>query len=240
MSSRNNFFKRLSIFNKKIALISEFNKKISYTTLIKKTKEFSYNLRKEKSLVFLIGKNNFETIIAYVSFINKGYAVFFVDFRINEIFLQKLINRYKPAYIFCENRDSFKSYNLFLKQNHYGLFDRKNKIKINLNKELMLLMPTSGSTGSSKLVRLSYENVESNTRSIIKYLKIRKKDVTITTLPISYVYGLSIINTHLKSGATIVLTNKSVVENFHALYFFVCSKFHSWGIIANYIIEIFK
>ena len=77
----------------------------------------------------------------------------------------------------------------------------------------MLLMPTSGSTGSSKLVRLSYENLESNTSSIIKYLKIRKKDVTITTLPISYVYGLSIINTHLKSGATIVLTNKSVVEN---------------------------
>ena len=82
---------------------------------------------------------------------------------------------YKPAYIFCENRNSFKSYNLFLKKDHYGLFERKNKIKINLNKELMLLMPTSGSTGSSKLVRLSYENVESNTRSIIKYLKIRKK-----------------------------------------------------------------
>ena len=77
------------------------------------------------------------------------------------------------------------SYNLFFKQNHYSLFDRKNKIKINLNKELMLLMQTSGSTGSSKLVRLSYENVESNTSSIIKYLKIRKKDITITTLPIS-------------------------------------------------------
>ena len=213
MSSENNFFKRLSFFKKKIALISEFNKKISYATLIKKTKEFSCNLREEKSLVFLIGKNNFETIIAYVSFINKGYAVFFVDFRISEIFLKKLVNRYKPAYIFCENRDSLKSYNLFLKQNHYSLFDRKDKTKINLNKKLMLLMPTSGSTGSSKLVRLSYENVESNTRSIIKYLKIRKQDVTITTLPISYVYGLSIINTHLKSGATIVLTNKSVIEN---------------------------
>ena len=213
MSSKSNFFKKLSIFKKKIALISEFNKKISYATLIKKTKEFSCNLRDEKSLVFLIGKNDYETIIAYVSFVNKGYAVFFVDFRINDIFLQKLINKYKPAYIFCENRDSLKSYNLFLKQSHYSLFDRKNKIKINLNKKLMLLMPTSGSTGSSKLVRLSYENLESNTNSIIKYLKIRKKDVTITTLPISYVYGLSIINTHLKSGATIVLTNKSVVEN---------------------------
>ena len=108
MSSENNFFKRLSFFKKKIALISEFNKKISYASLLKKAKQFSYNLREEKSLVFLIGKNNFETIIAYVSFINKGYAVFFVDFRINEIFLQKLVNRYKPTYIYCENRDSLK------------------------------------------------------------------------------------------------------------------------------------
>ena len=107
MSSENNFFKRLSIFKKKIALISEFNKKISYASLLKKAKNF-LTIFVRKSLVFLIGKNNLETIIAYVSFINKGYAVFFVDFRINEIFLQKLINRYKPAYIFCENRDSLK------------------------------------------------------------------------------------------------------------------------------------
>ena len=76
----------------------------------------------------------------------------------------------------------------------------------------MLLMPTSGSTGSSKLVRLSYENVESNTRSIIKYLKIKKKTLLLQPFQ-SHVYGLSIINTHLKSGATIVLTNKSVLEN---------------------------
>ena len=117
MSSKNNFFTKLSIFKEKTALISEFNEKISYATLIKKTIEFSYNLREEKSLVFLIGKNNFETIIAYVSFINKGYTVFFVDPKINEIFLQKLINRYKPAYIFCKNRDNLKSYNLFFKQN---------------------------------------------------------------------------------------------------------------------------
>ena len=46
MSSKNNFFKRLSFFKKKIALISEFDKKISYASLLKKAKQFSYNLRK--------------------------------------------------------------------------------------------------------------------------------------------------------------------------------------------------
>ena len=73
-------------------------------------------------------------------------------------------------------------------------------------------MSTSGTTGSPKFVRLSYKNVISNTQKIIQYLNIKKKDVTITSLPASYVYGLSVINTHLLAGATIVLTNSSMIE----------------------------
>jgi len=73
-------------------------------------------------------------------------------------------------------------------------------------------MSTSGTTGSPKFVRQSYLNVTFNTRSIVKYLKINNKDITITSLPFSYVYGLSIINSHLYSGSTIVLTNKSIIE----------------------------
>ena len=83
----------------------------------------------------------------------------------------------------------------------------------NIDKDLMLLMSTSGSTGSPKLVKQSYQSILINSQSIIKYLKIKSKDITITTLPISYVYGLSVINTHLLSGAQIVLTNRSMVEN---------------------------
>ena len=76
----------------------------------------------------------------------------------------------------------------------------------------MLLMSTSGTTGSPKFVRQSYASIAANTKSIVKYLKIDKKDVTITSLPFSYVYGLSVINSHLYSGSTIVLTNRSTIE----------------------------
>ena len=55
MSSENNFFKRLSFFKKKIALVSEFNKKISYATLIKKLKNF-LTIFVKKKVWFLIGK----------------------------------------------------------------------------------------------------------------------------------------------------------------------------------------
>ena len=74
------------------------------------------------------------------------------------------------------------------------------------------MISTSGSTGSSKFVRISFENTQNNLLSILKYLPINEKDVTITTLPISYVYGLSIFNTHLYQGARIVLNEKSVIE----------------------------
>ena len=76
----------------------------------------------------------------------------------------------------------------------------------------MLLMSTSGTTGSPKLVRQSYDNINSNTKNISKYLRINNRDVTITSLPFSYVYGLSVINSHLYSGSTIVLTNRSIIE----------------------------
>ncbi len=121
---------------------------------------------------------------------------------------------YKPSYIFCE-KNKIRNDNLYksiLKYKSYILFKRKKNEENVLNKDLMLLMSTSGTTGSPKFVRQSYLNVLSNTKKIIKYLNIKSQDITITSLPISYVYGLSVINTHLLTGATIVLTNSSMVE----------------------------
>ena len=76
----------------------------------------------------------------------------------------------------------------------------------------MLLLSTSGTTQSPKFVRLSSLNLQSNTNNIIKYLKINSKHTTITTMSMAYSYGLSIINTHLSSGGTIVLNNSKVIE----------------------------
>lgn len=56
--------------------------------------------------------------------------------------------------------------------------------------ELGLLLTTSGSTGSTKLVRQSYKNILANTKSIIEYLEIDKTEKPITTLPMNYTYEL--------------------------------------------------
>jgi len=81
-----------------------------------------------------------------------------------------------------------------------------------LHPELALMLSTSGTTGSAKTVRLSYENVQSNAEAIAAALHIRPTDRAITSLPLSYCYGLSVLNSHLASGAAVVLTEHSVSD----------------------------
>jgi len=83
---------------------------------------------------------------------------------------------------------------------------------VRLNDELCLLLPTSGSTGSSKLVRLSRSNLMSNVAAISQYLALAADHVAITSLPLFYSYGLSVFTSHLYAGAVIVVSDHSLVE----------------------------
>ena len=106
----------------------------------------------------------------------------------------------------------------------------------NIHKDLCLLMSTSGTTGSSKFVKISYDNLYANTVSICKFLNIKKTDVTITTLQPNYTYGLSILNTHIKTRSKIIINNNNLLEKFLGknainfkltllVVFHLCSKF---------------
>ncbi len=81
-----------------------------------------------------------------------------------------------------------------------------------LHPDLAVLLSTSGSTGSPKLVRLSRANVEANARSIATYLDLSPTDRAMTSLPLHYCYGLSVLTSHLVAGASIVLTDLSVTD----------------------------
>jgi acyl-CoA synthetase (AMP-forming)/AMP-acid ligase II len=78
--------------------------------------------------------------------------------------------------------------------------------------ELGVLLPTSGSTGDPKLVRLSRDAVRANALSIAATLGIDGDAVAPTTLPLFYSYGLSVLNSHLISGATVVLESTGMMS----------------------------
>ena len=94
-----------------------------------------------------------------------------------------------------------------------GVIEQRSGTSHSLHPELALLLSTSGSTGSPKLVRLSRANLAANADAIATYLDIVASDRAATTLPMSYCYGLSVIHSHLLRGAGLILTEHSVVDD---------------------------
>ncbi|TMR89323.1 long-chain fatty acid--CoA ligase [Nonomuraea basaltis] len=78
--------------------------------------------------------------------------------------------------------------------------------------DLAVLLATSGSTGNPKLVRLSRQAVLANAAAIATALSINPGEIAPTSLPLHYSYGLSVLNSHLAAGATVVLTEAGLLE----------------------------
>lgn len=168
---------------------------------------------KKRTLVFISCKNSPASISFYLSCINNNIVPALIDADLDQELLYELIGIYRPQYFWLPNekRVEFSSYDEVYSLEGYVLLDMQNSSP-NLHSDLALLVTTSGSTGSPKFVRLSYENIISNTESIIKYLDIDNEERAITNLPMHYVYGLSIINTHIYAGASLAVTDKTLFQ----------------------------
>ena len=206
-------FLNLKKYNNNIAFIDNDFKEYNYSFLIDCEKKFKECI-KNRSLILMIGSNQAASAIGYISFLRLNYTLILLDESFTNEYIKKLIQIYKPEYIYGEdqrlkkiNLESFKlrCLNFLLVKTK---FEKNNKI----NKKNLLLISTSGSTNSPKFVRLSKINLIDNTKKIIDYLKINSSHKTITTMPFGYSYGLSIINTHLESGGSVIFSKKSVFE----------------------------
>jgi long-chain acyl-CoA synthetase len=74
--------------------------------------------------------------------------------------------------------------------------------------ELAAIFYTSGSTGKSKGVMLSHMNLISNTIGTIEYLKLTNQDRILVVLPFYYIYGNSLLLTHIACGGAVVIENR--------------------------------
>lgn len=210
-----NFLNNIKTFKNNIAFTTNEGQNIYYKEFLKNIDEQNFNFNtKYKSLIFLIGKNNFETAVLYASCIFTNHTIALLDANLDNNLLDNLINIYKPDYIISDLNKKILSESFSLKNTFYNfkILKNKNSFDKGINKDLLYLISTSGSTGSPKFVRISHNNLSNNLSSICKFLPIDEKEVTITTLPLSYVYGLSIFNSHLIKGARIILYDNSVIE----------------------------
>ena len=187
---------------KGVAVITDDGRSVDYAELQRLSDEWAAKVP-ARSLVFLLVENNLDSLVAYVACLNHGIVPLMLDAKIDGQLLQRFKEIYWPDFIW---RPGESGYVLERGQRTEDEGQRA------LYDELALLLTTSGSTGSPKLVRQSYANIKANTASIVEYLKLDATERPITTLPMNYTYGLSIINSHLAAGATILLTDKSIMQ----------------------------
>ena len=154
------------------------------------------------------------SVMGVMSFLMNGQIPLLLESNIEMEFVRELVSRYQIEYVFVskESHTNFIDLEEVKELRDFVLLKTGELRGENPHNDLALLLSTSGSTGSPKLVRLSYQNIASNGRSIIQYLKLHENDRAITTLPLSYSFGFSILNSHFLVGASIVLTKNSVME----------------------------
>lgn len=162
-----------------------------------------------RSLLFCVCSNTIASVAGYVGFLQKRIVPVMLSKSIDMDLFRELIACYQPGYIWCP--EGFWTGDTIFEYDGYLLLSTGREAP-EMHASLALLLTTSGSTGSPKFVRQSYRNIEANTSAIVDYLNIETGDRAITTLPMSYTYGLSIIQSHLMAGAAVILTERTFFE----------------------------
>ena len=203
----------LTRFGGNIAMQDEYGKTMTYSELDTCSKALADFIGR-RCLVFSLCRNEIGSVLGYVAFVNHGIVPVQLNSHLEEGLLQNLLETYQPSYLWVpqDQTKQFPDMPEVWSACGYCLIKTGYGKEFPLYEELGLLITTSGSTGSPKLVRQSYTNLLDNATSIADYLKLDETERPITTLPMNYVYGLSIINSHFLVGATLLLTDKGLMQ----------------------------
>ncbi|MGC5019444.1 AMP-binding protein [Micromonospora sp. DT47] len=171
---------------------------LSYAELAARVDETARRLGERRRLVLVAGANTVDALVGYLAGLRGGHPVLLVPG--GGPAAEALTAAYDPDVVIGPVDGA------------WTLTERRPGSAHELHPDLALLLSTSGSTGSPKLVRLSAGNLQANAESIAGYLGVRETDRAATSLPLHYCYGLSVVNSHLARGAALVLTDLSVAD----------------------------
>lgn len=203
----------LERFSGNTALIDDSGTALTYGQLKTESEKIA-EAAGGRCLVFSLCENTLGSVLGYVGFLNGRIVPLLLSAHMDRELLRQLLGIYLPEYVwlpagmaaeFPEHIPVYESFDyVLLRTGFAGGYP--------LHEDLCLLLTTSGSTGSPKLVRQSYANVLENAKAISQYLELDETERPITTLPMNYTYGLSILNSHLLVGASLLLTEKGLMQ----------------------------
>lgn len=198
---------------------------VTYAELADRADALSATWGTERRLVLLQGPRSVDVVVALVAAWQGGHPVMLAG---SDAHADALIQTYAPDIVIRPDHASpplsggsatAKSEMRLLTHRPHSadaeirLLSHRPGVGRELHPELALLMSTSGSTGSPKLVRLSRGAVRANAAAIATYLNLTPADRGLLSLPPHHCYGLSILMSHLYAGAAVVVTDHSVLDS---------------------------
>ncbi|MFI7117713.1 AMP-binding protein [Amycolatopsis sp. NPDC049868] len=147
------------------------------------------------------------SVLNYLGAFEAGRAIALIDPALDADVLAGLIERFRPAAVLsAPDAPAPEGYGV-----SDGHWVRESAEGVEPHPHLAVLLPTSGSTGNPKLVRLSRGAIFANADAIAEVLGIDRHEIAPTSLPLHYSYGLSVLNSHLVRGATVVIEPSGVL-----------------------------
>ncbi len=206
-------FDKVKIYGDRLLAVDDKDRNVTYDQLDSFSGEL-YSKVGGKKLIFILCENTIESLLGYLGCLKTGIVPLMLESHIHPSLLNGLIKEYHPSFLYIPKTciEKAEGSEVIWQFGSYCLCRRNEKLPPALYCELSLLLTTSGSTGSPKLVRQSRGNIDANGKSIACYLEINSNERPITTLPMNYTYGLSIINSHVLMGCTLLLTSYGVLE----------------------------
>ena len=196
------------------AAIDDAGRELSYGALLE-TMAALAERAPSKTVALVLTRNSLGCIAAVVAMLRHGVVPVLLDASASGETVEQYVIRYRPELLAVPAgmEDRYPDFACLLRTLDYAMFAARNDTEIPpLHEDLALLLGTSGSTGSPKLVRQSRRNLQANAEAIAAYLRITPDDRPITSLPLHYTYGFSVISSHLHAGATLLVTDRSVME----------------------------
>ncbi len=191
---------------------------LTYADLIERGRARVAPMGLSKGLLFLLCRNDAFTATTYAGCLLGDHAVALLDADQADASIADLVLAYRPPWLAGPSGSADRlaaqgvPVSAVLEQPGGELVRVAAGPAPAIHPELCVLLSTSGTTGSRKLVRLSATNIESNAAAIAAYLELTPDERPITSLPLHYTFGLSILDSHWLAGACVVLTTESLVQ----------------------------
>jgi long-chain acyl-CoA synthetase len=194
-----------------IAAIDDEGLQMTYGELSSFPSEF-YAAINKRTLIFILSENNIGSLAGYVASLSLHVVPLLLGATTDRELLQNLLTTYQPEFIWMPKRlqDDFGYEPVFEKYD--WVLVKTGFDTAPMHEDLSMLLPTSGSTGSPKLVRHSYSNISANAANVAAVFELTPHDRAIAILPMYYTMGLSVISSHLHAGATLLLVKSNLTD----------------------------